>query len=127
MCDNKTIHLHGFCDSSGVAYCASIYIFSSCSHGITLNLLTSKCRLVPLKSFTIPRLELLACQLLSKLVVSVCDALKGEVDIASVFCWSDSMVALWWIKQVHKKGGVWVQNRVNVIRKSVSRHLSTLT
>ena len=37
-----------------------------------------------------------------------------------MFCWSDSMVALWWIKEVYKRWGVWVQNRVEVIRGNTS-------
>ena len=30
------------------------------------------------------------------------------------------MVALWWIKQLHKRWRVWVQNRVNIIRENTS-------
>ena len=90
------------------------------SHGTTLTFLTSKYHLVPLKSFTVPRLELLACVLLSKLLVSVLETLKGEVKVTAMFCWSDSMVALWWIKEVHKRWGVWVQNKVEVIRGNTS-------
>ena len=59
-CGKREIELHGFSDSSGEAYCACIYVLKRCSHGTTVIFLTSKCRLVPLKSFTIPRLELLA-------------------------------------------------------------------
>ena len=82
--------------------------------------MTSKCRRVPLKSFTIPHLELSACVLWSKLLVSVLEALKREIKDTVMFCWSDSMVALWWIKEVYKRWGVWVQNRVEVIRGNTS-------
>ena len=37
----------------------------------------------------------------------------------NVFCWSDSVVSLWWIKQVSKNWKVWAQNRVLNIRKLV--------
>ena len=107
--------MHGFSNSSREAYCACIYVLKKCSHGITVTFLTSKCRLVPLKQFAIPHFELLACMLLSKLLVSILEALKGEVNVFFGVFWSDRMVALWWIKEVHKRWGVWVQNRVEVI------------
>ena len=42
---------------------------------------TSKCRLVPVKEISVPRLELLACLLLSKLIASVNTAVESEVQI----------------------------------------------
>ena len=112
--------MFGFCDSSGEAYPACIYILSCCCHGITVILVASKCRLVPSKSQTIPRLELLSCLLLSKLLVSVLDVISQVVTVSSIFYWSDSMVALWWMKQVEKRWNTWVQNRLSVIRANSS-------
>ena len=43
---------------------------------------------------SIPRLELLGCFLLGKVWNDVLVALKGRVSIDSVYCWSDSEVAL---------------------------------
>ena len=93
---------------------------SRCCHGVTVNLVASKCRLVPSKSQTSPRLELLSCLLLSKLLVSVLDVISQVVTVSSIFCCSGSMVALWWIKQDEKRWNIWVQNRVNVIRVNSS-------
>ena len=61
-----------------------------------------KSRLAPMKMLSIPRLELLACLLLSELVISVVDAVKSEVRIKEIFCWSDSQIAIWRIKQCGK-------------------------
>ena len=36
------------------------------------------------------------------------------------FCWSDSQISLWWIRQIRKDCKVWVENRVQVIRKNVA-------
>ena len=119
-CRNSKIELFDFFDSLWKAYCACIYVLKRCSHGTMVPLLTSKCRLVPLKSFTIPRIELLAFVSLSKLLVSVLETLKQEVKVTAMFCWSDSVVALRWMKEVHKRWGVWVQNRVEVIRGNTS-------
>ena len=54
--------------------------------------------------------------LLMKLLQSV---LKGlSLNTASIYCWSDSMIALHWIK-INKKWKIWVQNRVDIIKKVV--------
>ena len=71
------------------------------------------------KNLSIPRIELLSCLLLSKLVTSVRDSLESEVYICRTFCWSDSQVTLWWIKQVSKVWKVWISNRVCMIRENV--------
>ena len=54
------------------------------SMGMVVNFLSAKSKVAPLKAVTIPRLELLACLLLSKLVVSVRKAVEIEVEIGSV-------------------------------------------
>ena len=81
--------------------------------------MTSKNHLVPSKSLSIPRLELMSCVLLAKLVSSVQDALVSEVSVENLWLWSDSKVALCWIKQAEKKWKIWIQNRVEVIREAV--------
>ena len=73
-----------------------------------------------MKDLSIPRLELLVCVLLSKLVVSVINAVRLEVHVRNVFCWMDSQIALWWIKQSNERWNVWVQNRVEIIRNNIS-------
>ena len=55
---------YGFCYASKVAYCDAIYIRVIFSSSVVTSLRTAKCRLVPNKGLTIPRLELLACLLL---------------------------------------------------------------
>ena len=69
-----------------------------------------------MKEVTISRLELMSFVLLMKLLQSV---LKGlSLNTASIYCWSDSMIALHWIK-INKKWKIWVQNRVDIIKKVV--------
>ena len=70
-CGNKFVQLHGFCDSSAESYCACVYARVVCDHGVSLKLWASKSRLTPVKSHSIPRLELLSCLLLSNLILSV--------------------------------------------------------
>ena len=82
--------------------------------------LASKFRLASSKSYTIPRLELMSCLLLFKLIVTVKEVVESKIDLSGVFCWSDSKVALWWIRQQSKKWIVWVQNRATDIRHYTS-------
>ena len=105
-CGNRVMEIHGFCDSSTQLYCAVVYVRAACSHGVEVNLWAGKCRVAPMKDLSIPRLKLLACILLSKLVVSVINAVRLEVQVRNVFCWTDSQIAVWWIKQSNKRWNV---------------------
>ena len=86
--------MHGFCDASVEAYSASVYVRLRKDDVITTNLVTAKLKIVPSKDLTVPRLELMSCLSLSRLVVSVKKALSVEVNITQVVCWSNSKVAL---------------------------------
>ena len=72
-----------------------------------------------MKVLSIPRLELLSCLLLSNLITSVKNAIEYEVKVSKIFCWSDSQIAIWWIKQTSKLWKTWIENRVSLIRKNV--------
>ena len=54
--------LPGFEDASIKGYCAVVYLVYHTSDGVYTTLLTSKCRVAPLKSLTIPRLELMSAK-----------------------------------------------------------------
>ena len=56
--------------------CAVVYIRIQNSVGISVDLLTTKTKVTPLKKLTIPRLEFLSRLLLAKLMSPVLNALK---------------------------------------------------
>ena len=118
------VELHGFSDPSEIAYAGCVYLKSVTRSGCTkVSLVTAKSRIVPnSKAETIPRLELLGSLVLSKLMASVVVALDNELPVKKVFCWTDSTIALSWIKAVSKEFKTFVQNRVSIIRKNVNEN-----
>ena len=108
--------LHGFCDSSIIAYASAIYIKIRTTLGIRASLLTAKTKIAPLKCHSVPRLELLGCLLLSKLVKQVLYATTERLKFDRVCSWSDSEVALCWLKNKLKQWRPWVENRVVKVR-----------
>lgn len=120
----RTQELHIFCDASQVAYGACAYIRSISEAGkITSNLLIAKSRVCPLKSMTIPRLELCAALLGSKLMIIIMNALQDTIKPDRIILWTDSLIVLSWIRS-EKTTDTWktfVANRTEEIRELTSK------
>ena len=84
--------LHGFSDASEKAYGSCLYLKCVTNNNFMSTLLVaSKSRVVLYKNkITIPRLELLGNLILSRLILTVLNSFKGEIDISSLYAWSDS-------------------------------------
>ncbi|XP_073955668.1 uncharacterized protein [Choristoneura fumiferana] len=114
--DKNSIEVHGFCDASISAYAAVVYVRAIKPQGqIKVTLLTAKTKAAPLKQVSVPRLELCAAVLLSKLLNHVAKIMKLRKE--QVFAWSDSQVALAWIKGDPVRWNPFVKNRVNEINE----------
>ncbi|XP_018378079.1 PREDICTED: uncharacterized protein LOC108770842 [Trachymyrmex cornetzi] len=71
------IELHGFCDASAVGYGACIYVRSRDESGnVLVRLLCAKSRVAPLKTLTIPRLELCGALILAQLYGEIIATLR---------------------------------------------------
>ena len=117
------VELFGFCDSSESAYAASVYAKITINGKSRVSLVTSKSRVTPLSKTTIPRLELLSCLILARLIDSVKETLSPLVNVKVVKCWTDSITALYWIRGEQKEWKLFVENRVQEIRKLVAPHI----
>ena len=91
----EKLEIHGFGDVSGEGLCAAVYTVATQLSEVAQGLLASKARLAK-KGQTIPRLELVASHMVTNLVTSASRALSHIPH--EKHCWSDSTVALWWIK-----------------------------
>ena len=125
----KSFQLHGFSDASKHAYAAVVYLRITLENGeIMTSLVASKSKVVPLKvrclrteeGVPTPRLELLACVLLYKLVKTVLLSLSGVLDIDKpVYCWTDSMDCHYWITNTSKVRKRFIQSKVQKTRKKL--------
>ncbi|GFY44440.1 integrase catalytic domain-containing protein [Trichonephila inaurata madagascariensis] len=112
----ESIILYGFSDALEKGFGAVTYVSVIRNNGDRHSqLLCSKSRVAPLKTLTIPRLELSACLLLSKLVRKVINALK--TNLSQVILFSDSTIALSWIKTPPHLLKTFVANRVAKIQE----------
>ena len=111
--------LHIFCDSSQQAYGAVAYLRGlSADDGIHTAFLMAKTRVAPLKTTTLPRLELLAALLGAKLFQFLNKTLE-LVNSSEVIYWSDSQIVLSWLSS-NKQPQQFVRTRVHKIQEITS-------
>ena len=119
----QEIQLFGFCDSSSSAYAALVYAKINIEGSSSVNLVMSKSRVAPLKKLSIPRLELMSCLVLARLITSVKHMFESLIKVEIIRCWTDSISALYWVRGTNKEWKIFVENRVQEIRKLVCKEL----
>ena len=113
----RSFQIHGFADASCEGYGCCIYARTLYDNGrVSSNLLCSKSRVALLKQITLPRLELCGCLLLVRLLQKVTCALN--IHVQEILLYSDSMVALHWIRGESSRWKTFVANRVAEIQQS---------
>ncbi len=102
------------CDASQSAYGCCSYLRCIKDNMCHVTLIMSKNRLCPIQQVSIPRLELQSAVLSAQMNVTIVKQL--EVKIAKSYFWTDSQIALSYIKNTSKKLKIYVANRVEIIR-----------
>ena len=111
--------LIGFSDASEKAYSACVYMRSKNENGVRSSLVVAKTRVAPLKTQTIPRLELLGALILTRLMKRTKEELQRSIQVDRVVCCTDAEIVLCWINGIEKQYKQFVQNRISEIRENV--------
>ena len=110
------VELHGFADASLKGYDFCLYVRFRDVNGVYhVSLVSAQSRVAPMKSSTVPKLELNAALLLAKPVYTVKNEISYIIPIKSVMLYTDSTITLSWIKS-NKKLQPYVEHRVMQIR-----------
>ncbi|XP_075159384.1 uncharacterized protein LOC142232519 [Haematobia irritans] len=111
--ETHTKLFHGFCDASEKAYAAALYIRIVDGDSVSAHLVYSKTRVAPLKTLSIPRLELCGAALLAGMLDCLLPLL--EVQSYSIYCWTDSTIVFSWLSKSPGSWKTFVANRVSDI------------
>ena len=106
--------LHIFTDASECAYGAAAYLKVTTETSVHVSLVMGKSRVAPLKSLSIPRLELTAATVGAKLSKFILD--EFDMEEISLHFWTDSMTVLRYLRNVSSRFKVFVAHRVQQIQ-----------
>ena len=123
----SALQLHIFCDASeyGIGVCA--YLRIETPPDVTCTLAAAKSRLAPIKPTTIPRLELTAAMVASRLRARLLEELDFAIN--GVTMWTDSSITLGYIRNTTSRFKAFVANRLATVHELTSvkewRHVPT--
>lgn len=106
----RCIQIHGFADASFKAYGCCLYLrCTDMNDKHYSKLICAKSKVAPLKILSLPRLELCAALLLTKVVNKILP--KLNLSITRTFYWTDSRVTLCWITSTWKQWKTFVAHQ----------------
>ncbi|XP_062710974.1 uncharacterized protein LOC134289009 [Aedes albopictus] len=110
---SNVVQLHVFVDASEKGYAAVAYFRFEERNTIECAFVTAKTRVAPLKYMSIPRLELQAAVIGTRLAKMIGDT--HRIPVRERFFWSDSRDVLFWIRSDHRRFDKFVGARVGEI------------
>ncbi|GFT71317.1 integrase catalytic domain-containing protein [Trichonephila clavipes] len=113
--DSSEVRIHTFSDASQKAYGAAASLRVKHKDRVSVDLVSSKSRVAPLKRLSLPRLELMGALLAARLAKEVKKILDQKCSTRAFF-WTDSQVTLHWIKGPSHRWKPFVANRVREIQ-----------
>lgn len=90
-----------------------MYIRVKENNSIVSHLVCAKTKVAPIKTLSIPKLELCGATLLAKMIDYLIPQLK--ISKYSIFCWNDSTIVLSWLAEPPCFWTTFVANRVSKI------------
>ena len=106
-----------FCDASRLAFGTCAYVRWQLLDGkFGVRFVAAKTRVAPLKELTVPRLELQAAVLASRLAKTILD--ETRLQIVRIIFFSDSRVVLTWIQDQLRRYKAFVSCRVSEIQSN---------
>jgi hypothetical protein len=121
---SREVEVHVFCDASKKAFAAAAYLRIMGNNNINVCLIVARAKVAPTKPISIPRLELQAAIMGSRLASSIKQEL--EIRINQTFLWTDSTNVLHWIRGNGKKVGQFESHRIGEIQELTNAQNSTL-
>ncbi|XP_070854311.1 uncharacterized protein [Drosophila suzukii] len=113
----RTVELHVFVDASQSAFAAVAYWRVTYEDdNVMVSFVCAKTKCAPMRTMSIPRLELQAAVLGTRLMNTVQE--EHSVDISETVLWTDSKTVLRWIGSTHRRYKQFVGNRVAEILES---------
>ncbi|XP_062557202.1 uncharacterized protein LOC134222066 [Armigeres subalbatus] len=107
------IQIHVFTDASETACACVAYLRITVSGESKCSLIAAKTKVAPLRALSIPRLELQAAMMGSRLIQKICLALT--INIRKRFLWTDSATVLAWLRSDSRRYHQFVAFRVGEI------------
>jgi len=111
---NQHLQLH-VCDASEKAFSTVAYIRIEEKSNIRCHLLFSKPHVAPLKTLTLPRLELQGAVMAVRMQQTI--KREFELEFEETHFWTDSMLNLQYLANEHKRFKVFIGNRIAEIYK----------
>jgi len=113
MRERVNLQLHVFCDASEQAYASVAYLRVQTNNSVGISFVMGKARVAPLKPTSIPRLELMAAVIGTRM--AACIRKEHEVTKDEVVYWTDSRKVLCWIRSDALNYKQFVSHRVGEI------------
>jgi hypothetical protein len=109
----NNLQLHLFCDASTKAMCAVAYWRWENNGQIYVAFVASKCKVAPVKTITVNKLELQAALLAARLADSV--QREHKMTTGQRYYWCDSTTVLHWIRNDARNYNIFIANRLGEI------------
>lgn len=117
--DKNQLQVHVFVDASEGAYACVAYFRLATGEDVSVSLIGAKSKVAPLKSLSIPRLELKAAVLGVRYLESISN--QHSFKVHQRYMWSDSATVLAWINSEHRRYNKFVAVRIGEILTSTEQ------